>query len=159
MLYFINFLSVTSGILITALYEKHTKGIEICINGYHLHHSLYGVLLIIVSIFLYILKTDVSIIFPIIGFSLGNILQHTKKEKFVFIDKNNDLRKNRLFKERGQAYKIVLIKRICTIEVLRLRLPEPDEQKWAFREGGGNAADIDYQLIRKSPVAILQEKK
>ena len=106
--FFIIFLSIISGILITALYEKHTKGIEICINGYHLHHSLYGVLLIIVSIFLYILKTDVAIISPIIGFSLGNILQHTKKEKFVFIDKNNDLKKNRLFKNRGQAYKMVL---------------------------------------------------
>lgn len=76
------------GYILTAIYEtgveflkkKRGKYVIIRFKGYHLHHSLYGLILLIIWI---IMSKPV-----ILGASTGIIVRHTKKEKkLTFIDK------------------------------------------------------------------------
>jgi len=53
----------------------------ISIFGWHLHHSLYGIFVIIIFFLLFI-----NYIF--LGIGLGVIIRHTQDEKFVFIDRH-----------------------------------------------------------------------
>lgn len=49
-------------------------------RGYHIHHSMYGVLSFLLAPF------TVHSLF-LIGFGLGIIIEHTLTERFVFIEK------------------------------------------------------------------------
>lgn len=84
---FVLFISLVSGTLITAIYEKLFRGVKFSINGYHLHHSLYGIALICAAVFLYFHDVQTSILLYMVAFGLGSILQHTYSEHFVFIEK------------------------------------------------------------------------
>ncbi len=55
-------------------------------GGYHFHHSLFGLL---AFLFIPIFRSDSNKTFFIVGFGLGVILQHTIKERFVFITKDS----------------------------------------------------------------------
>jgi hypothetical protein len=80
------------GIVTTIIYEKLTEGLRIYWGDYHLHHSLYGLVLIVASIILYLFDCEPITVVAIIGFSIGNIFQHTKEEGFVFINRDHDQR-------------------------------------------------------------------
>jgi hypothetical protein len=97
------------------------------------------VALIFISICLYILRIEVTILLSIIGFSLGNIVQHTKKEKFIFIDKKEACGEIRFQKD----YRIDLIKGIIFVEVMSSSLRDSKGQKLTNRESSEISYDID----------------
>jgi hypothetical protein len=80
------------GIVTTIIYEKLTEGLRVYWGDYHLHHSLYGLVLIVISIILYLLHCEMITVVIIVGFSVGNIFQHTKAEGFIFINRDRDQR-------------------------------------------------------------------
>jgi len=77
-------LGLIFGILFTIIYEFLLKIIPslpiVKLNGFHFHHSIYGVIFIVVYFFVKI---------PLLlGIGLGIILWHSWNEKkFVFINK------------------------------------------------------------------------
>lgn len=73
-----------AGVLVTRLYERLTRGMMVVIRGYHLHHSLYGVVLVLLAV---LLREWVNPAIPA-GLAAGVIVQHTFSERrFVFIDR------------------------------------------------------------------------
>ena len=55
------------------------------IFGYHVHHSVYGLISILLGLCLFVAKSDKAIFW--VGFGLGTILIHTITGGFVFIEK------------------------------------------------------------------------
>ena len=76
-------IGVILGIFLTIIYEianKHIyKEIKLKLKGFQIHHSTLGLLLIPYAFLLYS-----TLLF---GLSLGIIVRHTYKERFVFIEK------------------------------------------------------------------------
>ena len=82
-------IGVIAGYLFIIFYEmvfyyirkKIRKKPVVRFEGYHLHHSLYG----LACLFLYIIKP-----YPfLLGFGLGIIIRHTQVErKFIFVGKS-----------------------------------------------------------------------
>jgi len=104
-LFFMLVISLVSGAMITAFYEKFFRGIKLSVNDYHLHHSLYGIVLILVSVLLYSREVELAILLGTVAFGLGSILQHTYSEHLVFIEKE-DWEINRIegWKETSKTY-------------------------------------------------------
>jgi len=66
--------------LIKLVNTKYKRNTILLIRNYHFHHSLYGILLLILFLF-----TKQVILF---GLGIGIILRHTyNSKKFIFIDK------------------------------------------------------------------------
>jgi len=78
------------GMVTTIIYEKLTVGMRVYWGDYHLHHSLYGLVLIVISMILYFLHYGGIMVMVMIGFSIGNIFQHTQAEGFIFITRDRD---------------------------------------------------------------------
>ena len=84
-------IGVIAGIIFTIIYEfihgfitKQRKGNMplLIIKGLHIHHSIIGVILVILDLFL---RT-----YFLLGFGLGIIIWHTISERrFVFVEKIN----------------------------------------------------------------------
>lgn len=76
--------STVIGFCISTLYEvfiiKLTKKRALILNGYRFHHSIYGLIFIILSFSVY------NFLF---FFGIGIILQHTITDGFKFITKEN----------------------------------------------------------------------
>ena len=94
---FIFLLMILVGIAITWVFElvlKNNKKLRTryyrhheILFGYHVHHSMYGVFLIILSI-VFLLQHNISAAIISIGLALGIIIMHTISDgKFVFIEK------------------------------------------------------------------------
>ncbi len=81
--------SFVSGIKLTALYERLFRGVKFSLNDYHVHHSLYGVALIAAAAALHLNQASAALTLGMIAFGLGSILQHTRSEHFVFIEREN----------------------------------------------------------------------
>ncbi len=81
--------SFASGIKLTALYEHLFRGVKFSINDYHLHHSLYGVALVAAAGMLHLNQAAVVLTLGMLAFGLGSIVQHTRSERFVFIEREN----------------------------------------------------------------------
>lgn len=81
--------SFVSGIKLTALYEHFFRGVKFSINDYHLHHSLYGVALVAAAGILHLNQAAVVLALGMLAFGLGSIAQHTRSERFVFIEREN----------------------------------------------------------------------
>ena len=88
-LFFLLSFTFISGIKLTALYEKIFRGVKFSVNGFHLHHSLYGVVLIAGAALLHLHQVEAVILLCMTTFGLGSILQHTLSENFVFIEREN----------------------------------------------------------------------
>ena len=85
------------GIIATKLYENMTGNLRFYFRNYHLHHSLFGVGFLIISVCMYLLSGNIMTVVPLIGFSIGNIAQHTRRKGFVFIEKDRELRSCKMF--------------------------------------------------------------
>lgn len=81
--------SFFSGIKLTALYERIFRGIKVSLNDYHFHHSLYGVALIGIAATLHLNQAAAVLTLGMAAFGAGSILQHTRSEHFVFIEREN----------------------------------------------------------------------
>ncbi len=88
-LFLLLFISLVSGIKLTAIYEKIFRGVKLSVNDYHLHHSLYGVVLIAGAALLHLHRVEALILLCMATFGLGSILQHTWSEHFVFVEREN----------------------------------------------------------------------
>ncbi len=85
------------GMVITRLFEfilktnknlrnKYYKHHEI-FWGYHIHHSTYGILFIVISIILFFINQEISALFWA-AFGIGVIIVHTISDRrFIFIEK------------------------------------------------------------------------
>jgi hypothetical protein len=87
--FFLLSISFLSGVKLTAFYEQIFRGVKFSVNGYHLHHSLYGVVLIVGAALLHLHQVEAAILLCMTTFGLGSILQHTLSEHFVFIEREN----------------------------------------------------------------------
>lgn len=59
---------------------------HIPIFGYHMHHSMYGVVLILIGVISLIFSNSIALLFA--GLGWGIILRHTKTDrKIVFVEK------------------------------------------------------------------------
>ena len=68
------------------LRRKYYRHHEI-LFGYHVHHSTYGLILIIVSVILFLQNQHGSALM-VFGIGMGNIMMHTISDgRFVFIEK------------------------------------------------------------------------
>ena len=85
------------GVLATMLYEKVTGDLRCYFRNYRLHHSLFGVTFLIISAFMYLLSGDITTVISLIGFSVGNIVQHTRQDGFVFIEKDEKQQPDKMF--------------------------------------------------------------
>jgi len=95
----VSLLSILFGIIITYLFElilksnknlrhKYYKHHKI-FWGYHIHHSTYGLLFILIGIILFIYGKNSALDFVMCGF--GIIIQHTNSDgRFVFIEKQKE---------------------------------------------------------------------
>jgi hypothetical protein len=97
-----NFISIflfglLGGILLTWIFElvlKTNKKLKHryymhheIIFGYHVHHSVYGLIFLLVSLIYFFSHQTVSFIFCV-GMGVGIILEHTVSERrFVFVNK------------------------------------------------------------------------
>ena len=64
-------------------YYRHHK----IIFGYHVHHSMYGLIAIVVSIILFLIKQEESAIFYL-AIGIGIVIVHTISDgRFVFFEK------------------------------------------------------------------------
>lgn len=88
-LFFLLSFSLVSGVKLTAFYEQIFRGVKFSVNGYHLHHSLYGAVLIAGAALLYLHQVEAVVLLCVTTFGLGSILQHTRSERFVFIEREN----------------------------------------------------------------------
>jgi hypothetical protein len=69
------------------VYEKISAGAKLLINRYHIHHSVAGLGLMSLSIFLQTLGFDAMSMLFVFGLGLGNVVQHTREEGLIFLEK------------------------------------------------------------------------
>jgi len=81
--------SFISGIKLTVVYERLFRGVKFSLNDYHFHHSLYGVVLIGIAATLHWNQSAAFLTLGMAAFGLGSILQHTRSERFIFIEREN----------------------------------------------------------------------
>ena len=81
------FTGLSLGVLLTVVYEKISAGAKLLINRYHVHHSIAGLVLMSLSIFLQTLEFDVVPMLFVFGLGLGNVVQHTREEGLIFLEK------------------------------------------------------------------------
>jgi hypothetical protein len=86
-LMFALFAGLSLGVLLTMVYEKISSGAKLLINQYHVHHSVAGLLLVGLSIVLCMFGFDIMSTLFTFGLGLGNVVQHTREEGLVFLEK------------------------------------------------------------------------
>ena len=90
---------VMIGFIVTALYEMYFRDRKFIFFGYQLHHSVYGVLLFLLSmIFFY---QDKGLWFIPASIGIGVISRHTHLEKRVkFIEKHESNYRVKMVREK-----------------------------------------------------------
>ncbi len=68
----------------------HHIGIK---KGYHIHHSTYGLVMFIIASPT-AASSHITAALSITGFGLGIILEHTRNERFVFVEKLHSFEKS-----------------------------------------------------------------
>lgn len=77
------------------LFFKHYWDHPKLVFGYHIHHTVLGLFLIVIGIPMFILNFHSALSLFSVGFGTGMIISHTITGGFVFIEKNRKSRKNR----------------------------------------------------------------